>query len=341
MLFLPALVFLFLIKYLFPFLAPFLFGSAIAYLIKRPVGFVQHRLGFNRQVAVLVVLVITVVFVGFLLTFCVARFYHEARFLLSLLPEQVRIWSARIERLNDRIAAWLRLPGGFWDFNYLKPEHYYATVSRLLQRCLNLGKRFPAFLSQLFLSGFAAYFFCRDQEKIEQLFIALLPAAWKKPVLQIGREILRSVSGYFNLQLRLGTVTALLSMLLWWLFGLPRPWLFGLFLGLLDLVPVFGPALLYLPWIGWELATGDLKTVLVLAFILFVTLGVRQFLEIRLVGGKMGVHPLLVLLVLYLGVKTMGGFGFLAGPVLLMMVRACYKEITAFAHERYTTDEGD
>ncbi|NLW56727.1 MAG: AI-2E family transporter [Firmicutes bacterium] len=329
-----ALVFLFLLKYLFPILAPFIFGLALAYLIKRPVKFIQCRLGFSRRVAVMVVLVITVVAVGLLLTFCLARLYQEVRSLLSFLPEQVGIWSARVERLSSKIATWLRVPGGFWEFSKLKPENYFATVSSLLQGALNLGKRFPTFLFQFFFSGLAAYFFSRDQEKIQQSFIALFPDRWQKTLLRTGREILRSVFGYINLQLRLGTVTAFLSILRWWLFGLPRPWLFGLLLGLLDLLPVFGPALLYLPWIGWELATGDLKTLLVLVIIFLVTIGVRQFLEIRLVGEKIGVHPLLVLLALYLGVKIMGGFGVLGGPFLVIMIRSCYQGITSFAHEK-------
>ena len=272
---------------------------------------IESRLGLSRRLAVLVVLVVTVVVVGLLLTFCLARLYQEIRSLLPLLPEQVGIWSSRLARLSGKITAWLRIPGGFWEFSQLKPENYYAVASSLLQKLSNLGKRFPAFLGQFIFSGLAAYFLSRDQEKIYQLFIALLPAAWKKPVVRIGREILRSVFGYFHLQLRLVTVTAVLTTLLWWVFGLSRPWLFGLILGLLDLLPGFGPALLYLPWIGWELATGDLKTVLILVIIFLVTLGVRQFIEIRLVGEKIGVHPLLVLFSLFWG-KTMGGFGFSA-----------------------------
>ena len=337
-----VLLFFLAIKHLFPLITPFILGLLIAYLIETPVAFVEHRFRFPREIAVLFVLLFTVIMIGFLLTLLFAHLYQETRDLLLDLPGKIGFLEKGLEKLILEIATWLQLPRGFWDKNKLSPEKLLTAASSLLERALNIFRGFPVFLLNLFLSGFAAYFLSRDKFKFKQLFLSFLPVEWEKPVLKVHDEILRSGWGFLKVQLMLAVITGLLSTLLLGFFGFSKPWLIGITLGLFDFVPLIGPSTIYFPWIGWHLATGRLRTVIYLVVAFLITLGLRQIIEVRLVGEKLGLHPLLVLLSIYLGIRLFGIYGFLLGPVFFVVIRSFYQGlIPFFTEDGFRFNEGD
>ena len=56
-----------------------------------------------------------------------------------------------------------------------------------------------------------------------------------------------------------------------------------------------------------------------------VILIVRQFLEPRIVGSNLGVHPLVMLMSIYIGLKVFGVMGLILGPVLVIIIKALQK----------------
>lgn len=48
----------------------------------------------------------------------------------------------------------------------------------------------------------------------------------------------------------------------------------------------------------------------------------RQVLEAKLVGEKIGLHPLAVLVSLYLGFQFFGALGFVVGPILAILLKS-------------------
>ncbi|HBG15987.1 MAG TPA: hypothetical protein DDW93_04330, partial [Firmicutes bacterium] len=147
---------------------------------------------------------------------------------------------------------------------------------------------------------------------------------------------------FLKVQLMLAVITGLLSTLLLGFFGFSKPWLIGITLGLFDFVPLIGPSTIYFPWIGWHLATGRLRTVIYLVVAFLITLGLRQIIEVRLVGEKLGLHPLLVLLSIYLGIRLFGIYGFLLGPVFFVVIRSFYQGlIPFFTEDGFRFNEGD
>ena len=320
------LIFLFILvmKYLFPLVSPFLFGLIIASLIEKPVTLLRRWFGFPRSWAVLLVLLLTVLLLAFCLTFLLARLYQEARALLVALPSQVKMISQGLERLKGEITAGLQWPEGFWDYGSLWVDNLRSTISGLLQNALNLSARFPVFLFNLFLSCFAAFFLSRDRVKIKHSILAIFPERWQTAVLVLHRQTLVSGWSFLQAQFLLAMLTGLLSAVSLALFGFSKPWFVGTILGVCDFLPLVGPAVVFLPWIGWQLAMGGISHACYLGLIFLVTLGVRQLLEVRLVGAKLGLHPLLVLIALYIGVKSLGVYGLIFGPLCCVFLRSLY-----------------
>ena len=86
----------------------------------------------------------------------------------------------------------------------------------------------------------------------------------------------------------------------------------------------------------------SLRTVIYLVVAFLITLGLRQIIEVRLVGEKLGLHPLLVLLSIYLGIRLFGIYGFLLGPVFFVVIRSFYQGlIPFFTEDGFRFNEGD
>ena len=54
---------------------------------------------------------------------------------------------------------------------------------------------------------------------------------------------------------------------------------------------------------------------------------VRQFIEPKIVSGKIGIHPIFTLIAMYTGFKFIGLIGMLIGPIILIILKSVFSTI--------------
>lgn len=106
------------------------------------------------------------------------------------------------------------------------------------------------------------------------------------------------------------------------LLNVDRAVLAALLTSLVDLLPVFGVGTVLVPWSILRFLSGDVFRGVGLLVLFGVMVTVRQFLEPRIVGGSLGLHPLLTLLAVFAGFRLFGFAGMLGAPILLYAVKA-------------------
>ncbi|MBR5445342.1 MAG: AI-2E family transporter [Clostridia bacterium] len=126
-----------------------------------------------------------------------------------------------------------------------------------------------------------------------------------------------SIGGYLRAQVSLVLVlffglTAGLSLL-----GIRAPAAWGCLIALADLLPFFGAGAVLLPWAGIAFLTSQTALGVGIGLLWLVLWLLRQWLEPRLVGNALGVHPYIMLAGLYAAYRLGGVGGMLAGAVLL------------------------
>ena len=97
----------------------------------------------------------------------------------------------------------------------------------------------------------------------------------------------------------------------------------ALIVALVDLLPVIGTSTILIPWGIVELILGNVKLgvgILVTMAIVFV---IRQIIEPRIVSGQVGLHPLITLVCIFVGLKIFGVIGMLIVPLVVL----CIKEL--------------
>jgi predicted PurR-regulated permease PerM len=106
----------------------------------------------------------------------------------------------------------------------------------------------------------------------------------------------------------------------------PYAVLLAAFIALLDLLPIIGVGTLLIPWGIIAAATGNLALGVGLLALHAVIILIRQFLEPKLLGKQLGMHPLLALLATYAGLKLFGFWGLMLLPGALMILQKAFSE---------------
>ena len=90
---------------------------------------------------------------------------------------------------------------------------------------------------------------------------------------------------------------------------------------MLDILPLVGTGTILVPWGAALIAGGDMPGGIGLLLLFGVIEVLRNILEPRIVGGQIGLHPIVTITSMYAGLKIAGFAGMLAAPVVVMLVR--------------------
>ena len=94
----------------------------------------------------------------------------------------------------------------------------------------------------------------------------------------------------------------------------------GILIGICDALPFLGTGICLLPWALFQLLSKKMLSAVGLILIYIVCTLTRQTLEPKLIGERFGVHPLAILMSIYIGIKVYSRGGFLLGPISAFLI---------------------
>ena len=89
----------------------------------------------------------------------------------------------------------------------------------------------------------------------------------------------------------------------------------GFICGILDILPYVGTIIVFIPIIIYNIILREYLRVFGLIFLFILVQVVREILEAKFLSDKLDLHPLLILLSIYIGVKIFGMLGIIIGPM--------------------------
>ena len=128
-------------------------------------------------------------------------------------------------------------------------------------------------------------------------------------------------NAYLRTQGIIMILTTIVCTFGFFLLGNPYYILAGVGIGLLDALPVFGTGTVLLPWTIFCFLQGQWGRGMTVFGIYLICYFLREILEARLMGDEVGLTPLETLASIYIGLQLFGIFGFLLGPVGLLLVK--------------------
>jgi predicted PurR-regulated permease PerM len=311
-----------------PVLTPFFLGAVLAY-VWQPLITRLTRTRLPRTLAVVVAILLEALIVGLLALAVLPLFIKELAQLSAQLPSV-------LERLNENLAPWIKSRLGVdvaLDAASLKEAVAEAIrnsegLGMSLLNSLRIGGLgLLGLFANLVLTPVVQFFLMRDWELILARIRALIPPRTRPQVTGFAREADEALSQYLH-----GQVLVILVMTVYYTVGL---WLTGLEFFLP--IGIITGALVFVPYVG--AATGFILATLA-ALLQFqemngviwvwVVFGIGQaiegnFITPKLVGERIGLHPVAVIFALLAFGQLFGFAGLLialpASAVLLVALR--------------------
>ena len=105
-----------------------------------------------------------------------------------------------------------------------------------------------------------------------------------------------------------------------WATGIYGGVFWGILAGCLDVLPFIGTGVVLVPMALWQLLNGHYVRMAVCLLLYAACIVIREFLEPKLIGNRMGIAPVLMLLAIYAGIRLFGVGGIIKGPLALIVI---------------------
>lgn len=201
----------------------------------------------------------------------------------------------------------------------------YHLSEGLVRSLLLLVLKIPSLGLVVVIGTVSAYFLIRDHQRISAHMLGALPPSIRPQYQAAKYDIVNGTLGFLKAEALLVFMTAAITTAGLLVMGIRYGVLVGIAAGLLDLIPYLGPTAILGPWILLAWVVGHHILAVKLLIVLLAVALVRQLLEPRLVGANMGLHPLVALMALYIGVRLFGASGIIIGPVTALILKVVYR----------------
>mgnify|MGYP001029162139 CR=1 FL=1 len=309
-------------------LTPFLFAIVIAYILYPVVRAVEKR-GSSRYVAIFLVYAIFGVILGVSFWIVMPSLLKDLEEIARQLPEQ----ASQLEDLGKDAVGFFRriqLPGTLRDGVAILLERVQVIVESLAGRLMQMLMVTFTHMISLLISPVLAFYFLRDHQAMRESALRYIPAQHRGDALYILQEINSALNGFFRGQILVCLFVGLFIYGGLAFLGIPYAPFIGLLAGLFDIIPYFGPVLGFVPAATLALSKSPLTVLWVLVLFVAANQIENAIISPKLIGDRVGLHPLVVIFAVLVGAELMGIIGMLLAIPFASIIRV----ILAFAFLR-------
>lgn len=149
--------------------------------------------------------------------------------------------------------------------------------------------------------------------------------AESRVVLEIVLKVIRYIATFLKAQVTIMFCIASLCVIVLLLAGVENAALFGILAGLLDALPFIGTGIVLLPLALFQIFLGSYWKALICVILYICCVLLREFMEPKLIGQKVGVYPIAILMAIYAGLQLFGLWGIVKGPVGFVIIKQTFE----------------
>lgn len=321
-----AVIIYLIFKFLSVYLLPFVIGILVTFLVQRPVKFLHRKTKIAKgplTVFLVIFLYIIIVATIILLCFLLYRWLASiAKLLPGLLPtvtDALGEISTTLTQLSDELPE--KLVSSLNDLPANLISGLTGGITNLLSKVATTAATgAPALLVGIIITLVASCYIAKDYDSIIRFAYLHTPKkAWAilndiKDIFMTN--IFKMLKGYLLLML-ITFVELNIGLLL---IGQNNSVVLSAIICVVDILPVLGTGTVVIPWALICLITGNIWKAIGLLLLYIVITVVRNFLEPKVIGEQVGLHPLITLLSMFCGLKLLGVMGVFLFPLTLIVL---------------------
>jgi sporulation integral membrane protein YtvI len=321
---------------------PFIIGFAIAFLMNPLVNFLVRKGRMPRALAVLISLILIFAFFAGLITLLIAEIVSGADYLAKVVPNHLDTLITYAEDFfaGQLIPLYNQLTSMFNSLDTGQKDTILANIQNVgskfgttagsfiqsfFEKIPNILSWFPNAASVLIFSLLATFFISKDWYRLSILGNRLLPEKAKASSATVFSDLKKALFGFVKAQATLVSITTIIILIGLLILRVDYAITIALVTGIVDIIPYLGTGLIFVPWIIYEAIAGEMSTAVGLGVLYVIVLVQRQVMEPKVLSSSIGMDPLATLVALFVGFKTIGFLGLIAGPVVLVIVTTLHK----------------
>jgi len=306
--------------------APFIIALAISSFIEPPIRFLMKKTKLSRKVAALISLLTVAIVFGSLIVLLISRIYREAESLYQILPGYIpEIYHNISSLINKASDIYFGLPKEVTISIDNMVSNITDSVPKVLKSLmsgiLNTAVSIPQAIIFVIVTMLSTFFLSSDRDSIYNYIKSNFPEALINKIISIKNDMFMALFGYIRAQLILMSITFIELSIGFWIIGVRHFILLASIIAVIDALPILGTGGVLIPWAIYEFITTDFTTGIKLIILYGIVLVVRQLIEPKVLGQQIGLHPLITLMSMYLGLRIFSYPGLIIGPVTVLLLK--------------------
>lgn len=343
-----GLVFIFF-KYLFWTVSPFLISLLLAASLQKPIRAIERKTKWNHTfVSSLMVIGLLLIIIGPLAAI-VGKVIDEIIKFAQYIGNNLDDFPTFVDNIRNGLLKGIQfLPDNIYrgleeailriaenlkgdiDFSSLElnMNKIMTSVGSAVGGIYSVAKNVPDVLLGLVIGIISMFFMTKDYHRLTGFVTRQMPENKKNLLPEVKNVFFNTVGKMFRSYCIIMCITfaeVFIGLSLLNLFKVMQNeyvLVISIGIAIFDILPVLGAGGILIPWALYGLVTGDVKLAIGLIIIYLFIIGFRQYLEPKIIGNQLGVHPLVTLAGLYFGLKMFGFIGIFVVPMFIVTLKA-------------------
>ncbi|MDO6354092.1 AI-2E family transporter [Caloramator sp. CAR-1] len=193
-------------------------------------------------------------------------------------------------------------------------DYFDAFINSFKHQSINLVYNTINGLTSILLIVFLSAVISYDFDLILKFLKKYLPLE----IRLAAKNVYNFVQMIIIVQLQLVAISFIFMTFSFLLLGYKNALILGIVCSILDILPIVGPALLFIPMIIVEFLEHHTISAIGLIITYILNIFIRQIMEVKLLKTKLKLSPIVIIFNLYLGYVLFGWFGVIIAPVIYL-----------------------
>lgn len=322
-------VFLFM-KYMFGLVFPFLLGTLFVIIFNPILNFIRRTTHIGKGISLGIILFFVGCIPGILLWLGITSFIKfSSRFpdiyseiecnICRIIEKYSEIFAGSIDLKSGEIEAFI-----YSKINIIIEKMEVQIIPNMFNQSITYFKYFAIFSALWAITYIFSIMLAKDYESFKS---SLKKQRRYDSFYQVASKVFNMIKMYLKAQLTIMTIITIIVSVSLFFMGYKNVVLFGIIIAFLDILPFIGTGITILPLALWQLISGNGYKALGAVVLYVVCAFTRQYLEPKLIGNKIGMHPIIMLMSVYLGVRIYGICGIITGPISVLIVLEIWRDM--------------
>lgn len=317
----------FFLQFISPLVAPLLVAMLFVTIFGPLLQRMQRGLRLNRQVGAAILLFLFVLLVVLLI-------WLLSTWVVSSLPSWVSNTQGLWEELQESVSQFcnfgsriLSMESDYLEevvLGYMEEGEVFLeekVLPGILSGSMKYAKGLLSAGAFVLIFVISTVFLAKDYDKIMN---GLLERQECHVLLDVICGMIRYVATFVKAQLIIMLLIGISCAVVLGVSGISDGVFWGILTGVLDALPFLGTGIVLLPLTIAQFLGGHYVRMVVCILLYVGCILIREVLEPKLIGQKMGIPPWVVLITLYGGIKLFGVVGIIQGPLGFILVQQTY-----------------